>query len=377
MAGAGAGHRRRGAGIGRRCGIVEERLPPPTAVAGRLLTLLDTTDLPPLFAGLEPSPAPPVDLPGRDGGPRAGRLGAGKHGPRHQRRVRGGHRRRQRVLRLRDARGHQRARRRRWIGDDRHDLGRGARGGRRCLRPGRRPGAASRPHRAGSRPPAERRGTAARRNGRHAGVSGGWRHDDHGRRRHGFLRDRRARTSTADGINERSVVEMRTQIRRGNSGGPLVVAPGTVGAVVFGGSQRRRRCRLRHRRGPGGGEHRAVHRFDGGRRYRRLPVGLAAPMPWTRHAKIAFIGSHSVRKSNAVHAFASTVGRAGRSVEVGREVVRFNPLGLNEGATSGGAAVGAGGPGAAGARACPSRRGARHRSLGGRQLRLLPPRHRR
>jgi len=56
-------------------------------------------------------------------------------------------------------------------------------------------------------------------------------------------------------------------------------------------------------------------------------------MPWTRSAKIAFIGSHSVRKSNAVHAFASTIGRAGRSVEVGREVVRFNPLGLNEGAT--------------------------------------------
>jgi nicotinamide riboside kinase len=57
-------------------------------------------------------------------------------------------------------------------------------------------------------------------------------------------------------------------------------------------------------------------------------------MPWTRNAKIAFIGSHSVRKSNAVHAFASTIGRAGRSVEVGREVVRFNPLGLNEGATA-------------------------------------------
>ncbi|MGI8658197.1 MAG: AAA family ATPase [Candidatus Limnocylindria bacterium] len=57
-------------------------------------------------------------------------------------------------------------------------------------------------------------------------------------------------------------------------------------------------------------------------------------MPWDRHAKIAFIGSHSVRKSNAVHAFASTVGRAGRSVEVGREVIRFNPLGLNEGATA-------------------------------------------
>jgi nicotinamide riboside kinase len=57
-------------------------------------------------------------------------------------------------------------------------------------------------------------------------------------------------------------------------------------------------------------------------------------VPWSRHAKIAFIGSHSVRKSNAVHAFASTIGRAGRSVEVGREVVRFNPLGLNEGATA-------------------------------------------
>jgi nicotinamide riboside kinase len=56
-------------------------------------------------------------------------------------------------------------------------------------------------------------------------------------------------------------------------------------------------------------------------------------MPWSRRAKIAFIGSHSVRKSNAVHAFASTIGRAGRSVEVGREVIRANPLGLNEGAS--------------------------------------------
>jgi nicotinamide riboside kinase len=52
-------------------------------------------------------------------------------------------------------------------------------------------------------------------------------------------------------------------------------------------------------------------------------------------AKIAFIGSHSVRKTNAVHSFAGAVGRSGRSVEVGREVVRFNPLGLNEGATAG------------------------------------------
>jgi nicotinamide riboside kinase len=56
-------------------------------------------------------------------------------------------------------------------------------------------------------------------------------------------------------------------------------------------------------------------------------------MAWKSSAKIAFIGSHSVRKSNAVHAFASAIGRAGHSVEVGREVVRFNPLGINEGAT--------------------------------------------
>ena len=53
----------------------------------------------------------------------------------------------------------------------------------------------------------------------------------------------------------------------------------------------------------------------------------------TSSRKIAFIGSHSVRKTNAVHSFAGAVGRSGRSVEVGREVVRFNPLGLNEGAT--------------------------------------------
>jgi nicotinamide riboside kinase len=54
-------------------------------------------------------------------------------------------------------------------------------------------------------------------------------------------------------------------------------------------------------------------------------------MPASR--KIAFIGSHSVRKTNAVHSFAGAVGRSGRSVEVGREVVRYSPLGLNEGAT--------------------------------------------
>ena len=54
-------------------------------------------------------------------------------------------------------------------------------------------------------------------------------------------------------------------------------------------------------------------------------------MPAAR--KIAFIGSHAVRKTNAVHSFAGAVGRSGRSVEVGREVVRFSPLGMNERAT--------------------------------------------
>jgi S1-C subfamily serine protease len=43
--------------------VATERLPPPMTVAGRLLALLDTTDLPPLFGGLEPLPAEPVDLP--------------------------------------------------------------------------------------------------------------------------------------------------------------------------------------------------------------------------------------------------------------------------------------------------------------------------
>ncbi|NJD27882.1 MAG: hypothetical protein FIA92_06250 [Chloroflexi bacterium] len=54
---------------------------------------------------------------------------------------------------------------------------------------------------------------------------------------------------------------------------------------------------------------------------------------WTRHAKIAFVGSHGIRKTTAAHGFAAIVQRAGRSVEYGREVVRDNPLGFNEGAT--------------------------------------------
>lgn len=62
------------------------------------------------------------------------------------------------------------------------------------------------------------------------------------------------------------------------------------------------------------------------------PPTSATPA-WPRPAKIAFIGSHGIRKTSALLAFAAEVQRAGRSVELGREVVRDNPLGINEGAT--------------------------------------------
>ena len=54
---------------------------------------------------------------------------------------------------------------------------------------------------------------------------------------------------------------------------------------------------------------------------------------WEKNAKVAFIGSHGIRKTTAAHGFANAMQRAGRSVEYGREVVRDNPLGINEGAT--------------------------------------------
>ena len=65
---------------------------------------------------------------------------------------------------------------------------------------------------------------------------------------------------------------------------------------------------------------------------------MSAPTPgqpsgWPRSAKVAFIGSHGIRKTSAVLAFAATVQRAGCSAELAREVVRDNPLGINEGAT--------------------------------------------
>jgi nicotinamide riboside kinase len=65
----------------------------------------------------------------------------------------------------------------------------------------------------------------------------------------------------------------------------------------------------------------------------RKPRPETPAAPWPRPAKVAFIGSHGIRKTSAVLAFAAEVQRAGRSVELGREVVRDNPLGINEGAT--------------------------------------------
>jgi nicotinamide riboside kinase len=63
------------------------------------------------------------------------------------------------------------------------------------------------------------------------------------------------------------------------------------------------------------------------------PTRYAALVRWRRPGKIAFIGSHGIRKTTAAHAFATTIQRAGRSVEYGREVIRDNPLGINEAAT--------------------------------------------
>jgi nicotinamide riboside kinase len=62
-------------------------------------------------------------------------------------------------------------------------------------------------------------------------------------------------------------------------------------------------------------------------------VDESASPSWPRPAKIAFIGSHGVRKTAAVASFAATLSRVGRSWELVKEVVRHSPLGINEGAT--------------------------------------------
>ena len=87
------------------------------------------------------------------------------------------------------------------------------------------------------------------------------------------------------------------------------------------------RSRRRSRRSSGGPRRPARRRTLAA--HAATQAARLAPRP----AKIAFIGSHGIRKTSALLAFAAEAQRAGRSVELGREVVRDNPLGINEGAT--------------------------------------------
>jgi uncharacterized membrane protein required for colicin V production len=216
--------------------LVTEQLPPPSFVVGRLLALLDTTDLPQLFAGIEPPPAPPVDLPAdqdaralaesalastvRVTGSGCGlglQVGSGFFvGPAHA--VTNAH-----VVAGADATTIT-------VGDANHaatvvlfdpesDLA--------LLHAPDAAGVAL--QLAGADPP---RGQAAVA----LGYPGG-----------GSLTASPAAVTAnydiagpniyGDGQFPRSVVEMRSDIQRGNSGGPLVVGAGVVGGVVFGSSR--------------------------------------------------------------------------------------------------------------------------------------------
>ena len=216
--------------------LTGERLPPPTTVAGGLLMLLDSTDLPPLFAGIEPPPAAPVDLPpdaetsalaqsalastaritssgcgvGLSVG--SGFFVSASHAVTNAHVVAGstatsvrigGTDRNATVVAL----------------DTAADLA--------LLYV---PGASAPALRLSPQAPA--RGTAAAA----VGFPGG-----------GELTVTSAAVTATyevpgpniygEGNFSRNVVEMRAAIRRGNSGGPLVIAPGVVGAVVFGASR--------------------------------------------------------------------------------------------------------------------------------------------
>ena len=216
--------------------IAAERLPAPTVVAGQLLALLDTTGLPPLFAGFEPTPAPPVELPAdadaralaesamastarvaSSGCGEAQAVGSGffvsssdlvtnAHvvaGATETTVTIGGSVHAATVVAF----------------DPDADLA--------LLSV---PDAAAAGLQLSASPPA--RGVT----GVALGYPGG-----------GDLTAAPAAVTAAyraggpniygEGITERSVVEMTAQIRRGNSGGPLVVAPGVVGGVVFGASR--------------------------------------------------------------------------------------------------------------------------------------------
>ena len=216
---------------------IDDRLPPPTVVAGRLMSLLATTDLPPLFAGLEPAPAPPVDLP-PDGEVReladsamastarvassgcgagtsvgSGFFVSGDHLVTNAHVVAGGV---EHTVTL--------------VGGPVLDASVVAFDPAADLALLHVPGAGA-PALELSRRPAERGWTGVA-----LGFPGG-----------GDLAVAPASVTAAyqiggpdiygDSVGERSVVEMRTRIRQGNSGGPLVVEPGLVGGVVFGASR--------------------------------------------------------------------------------------------------------------------------------------------
>jgi S1-C subfamily serine protease len=216
--------------------IATERLPPPMTVAGRLLALLDTTELPPLFGGLEPLPAEPVELPadaearalaesalGSTARISATGCGAGLSvgsgffvSPTHA--VTNAH-----VVAGSDAAtvtvGGATLDAVVVVFDDEADLA--------LLNV---PGASAPALQLAQASPA--RGTTAVALGfpgggdltvTAAGVTAS--HDIAGPNIYGA------------GSFPRSVVELRAQVRRGNSGGPLVIGPGLVGGVIFGASR--------------------------------------------------------------------------------------------------------------------------------------------
>jgi S1-C subfamily serine protease len=216
--------------------LATERLPPPMTIAGRLLALLDTTDLPPLFGGLEPLPAEPVDLPA-DAETRAlaesalastarvtsSGCGSGlsvgssffvsaTHAVTNAHVVAGSE---STTVTL---------------GGATHDAVVVAIDGEADLALLHVPGAEAPALRLN--PAATTRGTTGVALGypgggdltvTPAGVTAS--HDITGPDIYG------------DGAHTRSVVELRSGIRRGNSGGPLVVEPGLVGGVIFGASR--------------------------------------------------------------------------------------------------------------------------------------------
>ena len=216
--------------------VVSERLPQPLTVAGRLLALLDTTDLPPLFGGLEPVPAEPVGLP-QDAETRelaqsaaastaritSGGCGAGlavgsgffvssTHAITNAHVVAGSE---STTVTL---------------GGTTFDAVVVAYDPQVDLALLHVPGAGATPLRLATSAPG--RGTT----GVAIGYPGG-----------GDLTITAAGVTAAheipgpdiygDGAHARSVLELRAAIRRGNSGGPLVVEPGLVGGVIFGASR--------------------------------------------------------------------------------------------------------------------------------------------